>query len=267
MRLLNLILAAISVLLGAYLSSSGLNIDVWITALSVLMITAGGNLINDFFDRELDKINKSSRLFITDRISPDKLLLISAVLFLSGETLLFFVGFDLVYLGLISIGLLIIYTPFLKPHPLIGNIAVSILLSLTLLAGYMAVSGDFKNIIFPMIFVFLINFPREILKDVEDIIGDRENNLRTFPIVFGTEKSRKLVNSLLIVLIISILIAIREYGLSFSVCVLSGVCIPVAIMIYRSRNSPEWFRRCQRILKMTMPLGMIALLVSKIPQW
>ncbi|MCK4528973.1 geranylgeranylglycerol-phosphate geranylgeranyltransferase [candidate division WOR-3 bacterium] len=264
MRLINSLIAGISVLLGAFLSGHSMKLSVYLSILSVILITIGGNLINDYFDRDIDRINKPQRLIPSGRLSDRGALFGSFCFFLIGALILVFIDLTLLWIGLFSITLLILYTPFLKPYPLIGNIAISLLLALTLLVGSISASGNINTIFFPVIFAFFLNLPREILKDGEDLIGDRKAGLRTFPIVFGIEKTCHLTIALLSLLILSILIAIPYYGASFGICAGFGVVVPVIIMIKRRKKSPSWFRQTQQILKISIFNGILALFISGI---
>ena len=264
MRVINALIAGFAVLLGAFLTKHYINLAVWLSSFSVLLITIGGNLINDYFDAGIDKINNPQRPIPSGKMTPGKALKVSIILFILGNVIFAFINLRLLYVGLFASLLLILYTPFLKPLPLIGDIGISLLLALTLLVGAISASGKLNVILFPAIFAFLLNFPREILKDGEDIIGDRKAGLHTFPIVFGIEKTRLLVLVLLIFLVISIVYASFSYGALFALCAGFGVVLPVIIMVKRSKNSPVWFRNTERILKISIIPGMLALMLSGI---
>jgi len=263
-RLTNATIAGVAVLLGAFLSSLNINIAVWLSGFSISLLAIGGNLINDYFDVAIDKINQPHRLIPSGKLTRKQALRYSIICFFIANAIFIFVDLNLLYIGLSISLLLFLYTPYLKPHPLIGNLVVSLLLASTFPIGAIAASGEIKAIIFPVIFAILLNLPREILKDGEDLVGDIRGGLRTFPIVFGIEKTRRIILILLFLLILSLIIASFYYGLLFTLVAGVGMVVPVIIIIIKSRRSPSWFRNSQLILKISMIPGMIALLLSTI---
>ena len=265
MRVLNALTAGGVVILGAFLTPALIGLHVYLAALSVAIITIAGNLMNDYFDVQTDTLNRPDRLIPSGKINKKQALIISILLFVLGNILLTIVDFDLLKIGLAVTITLVIYTPFLKRLPLIGNIAVSLLLSLTLIVGAIASAAflNLKNSILPASLIFLLSLPREVLKDGEDLVGDRIAGLRTFPVVFGIRRTRLLVVSVLWVLILWIIFNSFIYGKLFAVCAGFGIVLPVLIMIRRARSTPIWFSNTQRILKILIIPGIISLILSR----
>jgi 4-hydroxybenzoate polyprenyltransferase len=265
MRIINALLAGGAVILGAFLSQAFIGFYVYLAALSIILITIAGNLINDYFDVTADRINRPDRLIPSGKLTKKQVLSISVSLFIVGNILLAFVSWNLLKLGLAATILLIVYTPFLKKRPLIGNITVALLLAMTPVAGALASSAflNLKNAVLPSLLIFLLSFPREILKDGEDLIGDRKAGMRTFPIVFGIRKTRNLVVFFLWILIVSIFAVSFVYGKLFAACAIPGIVFPISIMIKRSSSSPMWFSSTQRILKILILTGFISLIMSR----
>ena len=266
MRILNALTAGVVVILGGFLTPAYIGIHVYLTALSVAVITIAGNLINDFFDVKTDEVNKPDRLIPSGRLTRKQALIISISLFILGNILLTIVDLNLLKIGFAATFMLIIYTPILKRLPLIGNITVSLLLSLTIIAGALA-SGAFlnlKNAILPSSLIFFLSFPREILKDGEDLVGDRQAGLRTFPVVFGIRRTRILVLFTLWLLILWILFNSFIFGKLFAACAVPGIVLPVIIMIKRSRTTPVWFSNTERILKILILPGVISLILGRL---
>jgi geranylgeranylglycerol-phosphate geranylgeranyltransferase len=266
MRIINALIAGGIVILGGYLTPAYIGIHVYLTALAVVMITIAGNLINDYFDVETDEINRPSRPIPSGRLTKKQALLISISLFILGNVLLTILDLNLLKFGLITTFLLIIYTPVLKKRPLIGNITVSFLLSLTIIVGAVASAAflDLKNSILPASLIFFLSLPREILKDGEDFIGDREASLRTFPVVFGIRRTRNLAVLTLWILILWICFNSIIFGKLFAACAIPGIVLPVLVMIKRTKATPTWFGNTQRILKLLIVPGVISLILSRI---
>lgn len=264
MRIANAIIAWAAVLLGAFLSSQSINIASWLSGFSISLLAIGGYLLNDYFDIDIDKINQPHRLIPSGKLISKHALIISFILLIVANLIFAILNIKLLYIGLVIAILLIIYTPFLKPHPLVGNVVVSLLLATTFPIGALAARGVLKEAIYPAVFAFLINFPREVLKDGEDITGDLRSGIKTFPIAYGLKKTRLLVISLLSLLSISLFASFFYYGLTFALIVSTGMIIPYIIIGMELKLSPKWFRSSQLILKITMIPGLIALLVSTV---
>ena len=264
MRLANALIAGTAVLLGAFLSSNQINLAIWLSAVSISLLAIGGYLLNDYFDFEIDKINQPHRLLPSGRLTRKQALRYSIICFFIANGIFAIIDLNLLYIGSGISLLLFLYTPFLKPRPLMGNIVVSLLLATTFPIGAIAASGQMKMIIFPIIFAILVNLPREILKDGEDLVGDRKAGLKTFPVVFGIEKTRRLVIVILSLLVLLLIVGSFHYGLLFALVVGVGMVIPVIIIIIRSKRSPIWFRNSQLILKISMIPGIIALFMTSI---
>ena len=266
MRVLNALIAGGVVILGGFLTPAFIGIPVYIAALSATIITIAGNLINDYFDVPADKINRPERLIPSGRLGKNQALLISISLFITGNILLAILDWNLLKLGLAATFLLIVYTPFLKRFPLIGNITVALLLSLTIIVGALATGAslNLKNAILPALLIFFLSFPREILKDGEDLIGDRETGLRTFPVVFGIKRTRYLAVFTLWILILSILASSMVFGKLFAACAIPGIVFPVLIIITKANANPIWFSNTQKILKLLIVPGVISLILSRI---
>jgi 4-hydroxybenzoate polyprenyltransferase len=192
--------------------------------LSFVLIAAGGNIINDYFDLRADRINKPHRVIIGKhvkrRVAMVSHLVFNAIGILIGGYLAWRVGmWNLLIVHLFASGSLWFYSVILKREFLIGNIVIALLAALVPLAvGLFEIPltisayGEEVSAIFleldpevdPMIFfkilyyfilgfagyAFLLTLIREIQKDMADIEGDRAVGCRTIPIVLGIKKAK-----------------------------------------------------------------------------
>ena len=94
---------------------------------------------------------------------------------------------------------LVLYTRIFKRIPLIGNMAVAAVLGIVFLFSEAAFTGTVDTMWTPAWLAFGLTFIRELIKDMEDIEGDKLHGARTFPSVFGVEKSLYLVYFLTII--------------------------------------------------------------------
>lgn len=217
-RWINLLIIALTMFgLGWYFDlvnglgeSFTLRIEFFILVLSIIFIAAAGNVINDYYDVEIDKINKEEKRVVDKHISGKVALTYFAIfnfLGLIGGFSLWYLLNESVFLLLNSfaISALWMYSYRVKKMPLLGNLLVSVLIGIVPI-----ITGVYFNIFygskiggafpfeveigpdFPMylslgfgLLAFLLNLAREIGKDIEDIEGDKKGAIRSLPIVYG----------------------------------------------------------------------------------
>jgi len=186
MRPGNAVAAGVLTFIGAFvaggLSSPG---AVAVAVLATTLATGGGNAINDYFDREIDAINRPGRPIPRGAVSPRGALWFSAALFAAavGSTLL--LPPLAIAIAVVNLLALVAYTEFFKGLPGVGNALVAYLTGSTFLYGGAAVGGDLATVSVLFVLAATATMAREIVKDVEDIDGDREEGLRTLPIAAG----------------------------------------------------------------------------------
>lgn len=266
-RLQNNFIAAISVLVGAAISG---DIESWgkvlFACLSAFFISAGGNSINDFFDLEIDRINKPYRPLPQGEISPLSALRFSISLFLLGVILSFWVKPLSILVALVACGLLIIYSSLLKKRFLWGNLTVSLVSALAFVYGGIA-TRDFRLSLIPAAFALLFHLGREVLKDVEDLKGDTSSGASTLPIRRGVNYSLvfcTLVFSLLIVLTVFPYI-FHIFSFLYLLLVILGVDLVIAYVIWSMWHNPTSsnLHRLSNILKADMVLGLVAIYLGR----
>lgn len=201
--------------------------------LSLVFIVAGGYVINDIFDVDIDKINKPERQLVTTvfsekeaRIFYNVLTLIGLLAALASSIIIaktkFFTLFAIL---LLLVGVLYSYSSTYKKKLVVGNLIVSLLVAFSVflpwlfemiyLSNNVLVLSLSKNIMMEILpyvmiytaFAFLTNFIREILKDAEDLKGDSVTHCRTIPIVYGTKK----MNVILLVLAILVYVLLLYF--------------------------------------------------------
>jgi len=179
----NAIMAVIAVLLIAIISGI-FTFKILLACIVVFIITGAGNSINDYFDYKIDAINKPERPIPSGRISLNKAGFYSLALLLIGTILAFILGLLPGLIALSTALLMVYYAYNLKKKVLIGNIVISFLTGLTFVFGGVIVGEILTSIILGF-FPFLTTLAREIVKDMEDVEGDRMEGATTLPIMRG----------------------------------------------------------------------------------
>lgn len=242
--------------------------------LATILIAAAGYIINDYFDVKLDYLNKPKQMVIGKSIKRRYAIVLHSLFNLIGLALAAFVAVKinhpmLILFQLVSAALLWFYSVTFKKQVLVGNLIIAALTALVpFTAGYYEVAIMFdsieqfahhdaiignnlgsllfsiKYLLYWIIgysaFAFLLTVIREIVKDMEDIEGDKAFDCRTFPIVFGIPKAKKL---------------------AISLSVFTLLCI--AVLEFMQWISNDWISLAYFLLFITLPMFFICYLLAK----
>lgn len=193
----NAILALISILLMAIITGV-FTFPVLVACIVVFLATAYGNVVNDYFDHKIDAINKPERPIPSGRISLKNAGYYALALALLGNILAFLLlGLLPELIVLISTLLMFYYAHTLKKKLLIGNFLISFLTGLSFIFGGIVVGATIPSIYLGF-YAFLTSMMREIVKDMEDVKGDRLEGAHTLPIAYGMKTSSFLAASFMI---------------------------------------------------------------------
>ena len=156
----------------------------WLVFAAAAFATAAGNTINDIYDVDIDRVNKPRRPLAAGALGVNAAIGLYAFFFAAAVFLMLFLpGGAAVWIG-VWIVLLHIYSWRLKRMYLAGNVLVSAVAGSGFLLGA-HVGGDVTAGAVPAVFTFFFVMGREIVKDTDDIEGDRVCGAKTFPIVSG----------------------------------------------------------------------------------
>lgn len=264
----------------------------WILTLlivSVIGIAAGGYVINDYFDVKIDRINRPDNLVVTRIISRDAAMNLfyglTAVGVIAGTVVAWWAhSWTLLFTYVVIPGLLWFYSASYKRMFLIGNLVVAFASAIVPLLVAIA-NADYLHHLYQnalayspivgelyvwtggfAIFAFLLTWVREIVKDIEDIEGDREMECRTLPIVWGDKVAKIIATILLVViaiLIVYMLFAVLPFSHEWKSLptryVVFGLIVPIlcSIVLLWAANNRTEYHRVQTIIKFAMFMGML----------
>lgn len=190
-RPVNAVAAAVLTGIGAFVGG-GLGahpLDAGVAMAATAFATGAGNAINDYFDRNVDRINAPERPIPSGIVTPREALAFSTVLFLGATVVVLSLPIVAIGIALMNLLALLAYTELFKGLPGVGNALVAYLGGSTFLFGGAAVGEIGVPVVVLFALAALATFARELVKDVEDVAGDREEGLRTLPIVAGERVS------------------------------------------------------------------------------
>ena len=254
--------------------------------LSTILIAAGGYVINDIFDQDTDSENKPSKTIIGKAISESMGYNIYVALTVVGVGIGFYLSnvimkpsFATIFILIAS--LLYIYATSLKQMLLVGNVIVAFLLSFSVIiigifdlypATYEGNQKEmgvlFSILIDYAVFAFIINFIREITKDLEDVNGDYNQGMNTLPIIFGVERTAKVVFGLSFIPLVILLYYTNAYFASnnlyvatiYSLLTLLGPLLYFTIKSWTAATKKE-FHHLSLVLKIVLLFGILSISV------
>jgi len=261
-RPLNLIIAFISVFIGGFITGTVHPLfRLLMACTSATLIAAGANTINDVFDLAIDQINKPSRPLPSGLVHVQHARLWAILLFLSGVMVSLFLNLPGFIIALLSAVSLYAYSWKLKRTILWGNFTVAFFTGLAFVYGGIAVFR-YREAIIVGVFSFFYHLAREIIKDTEDMAGDRKDGVVTFPIRYGAVAGLQLSTVIMVVLIGLTLIPyfLRIFTVHYLWIVLVGVdCFLMYVMISMWRNrDPKNLRKLAFQMKLNMFVGLLA---------
>ena len=245
------------------ISSILFDFQLFLLILSSSIAIASGYIINNFYDYEKDLINKPLKSKIDKVIRKrTKLSLYITLNFLCIYTSSL-VSWRAVLFFSIYIFVIWLYSHKLKRTLFIGNV-VSSLLSVIPFFIILIYYKNFELIIFLYaIFLFLIVYMREIIKDLENIKGDFTLDYRTIPVVYGEKSSKYLLSivSLLTLAIIYILLSGFDTGMMFYYYYFSIAVLLFFIIVLWKYDSKKYYNFLHNLLKFLIVLGVLSIVL------
>lgn len=263
--------------------------------LSIALIAAGGYVINDINDIESDRINKTDESLLMDYLSEKKALILYGFLTISGIAIGFYIAtsyhlYQLAFFHLLSSALLWMYATYFKSSVLIGNLIISLLSAFVPLCYfcfeaycYIFIYGNIFQEMFhsyfyegPLlelwwytltlaIFAFSFTLIREIVKDLEDLEGDKFLKGKTLPLAIGSSNTLWIVRFLIIsVLLLLIYIYYQELQFSpfnlgaFQLYFYGTLILPTLILLFESFKKEVNYHKSSSLLKTIMLFGILS---------
>ena len=262
----NMILTAIAVIAGSFIAAGpeimDFQIEVAICCVCSMMLVGGGNALNDYNDRETDKENHPERPIPSGSISADTASIYAQALLGSGLLILLFALENKMpfVIALIGILLLTAYENGLKAAGISGNITVGLMSGAVFLFAGMAVN-DPEPTLWMFGLAVLATITREIIKDIQDLEGDRDR--RTLPASIGIENSMRVAILFLLIAIGLSYTAMDQFDGMASNAYLGGITLANGTMLFGIYNAKqEDYFGGQKNIKQGMGMAMLAFIVA-----
>ena len=263
----NAIMSAIVIILVAIIDRS-FNMLIILAMLAVFFETAAGNVINDYFDYNIDLVNKPERPIPSGRISLKNGRNYAYLLFALGTVCGFMISFITnnwipFMIVLLADVVLYLYAYKLKSTPLLGNLAVGFM------TGFGFVFGGFTlnnpNIIITSIylgfFAFVMTTARELVKDIEDVEGDKLEGARTLPILYG-ERTTAILAAILIIIdcaLCPLLYHINIFGIYYlAIIAIAAILFLYSAVLILKNQERATAKKVSKYLKIGMLIAFVS---------
>ena len=229
---------------------------------ATVLATATGNAINDYFDRDVDAINRPDRPIPRGAVSPRGALGASVALFALAVALALLLPPLAIAIAVVNLLALVSYTEVFKGTPGAGNALVAYLGGSTFLFGGAAVGGDLGAAAVLFALAALATFTREVVKDVEDAEGDAAEGLLTLPLAIGDRRALLVAAGLLVVAVLASPLP-YVWGI-FGLPYLALLLPADLLMLYAAHESFDDSAAGQRHVKYGMFLAAAAFVVGRL---
>jgi 4-hydroxybenzoate polyprenyltransferase len=263
-----------------------------ILSFSSVLIAAAGYIINDYFDLNIDTINKPDKLVVDRGISRRWAMFFHFIFSIAGILMGFYIGLEngnwLIGFANTGVAILLwIYSTSFKKRAVLGNTLIAFLTSWTIMVVYffvvfkepieeqstlytLAVQKLFRIGLLYTAFAFLVTFIREVIKDMEDIEGDRRYGCKTMPIIWGVSVT-KFIISIFIVLLLALMFLAFIYILQYKMFIpaayhLIFILIPTAytFQLLQKANTSVDFGKISRWIKIVILFGILSMIFFRI---
>ena len=252
--------------------------------ISTICIAAGGYVINNIMDQDTDEIAKPQNRVVGVSISETVAYNWYIGLTIIGVGIGFYLS-NVIYkptfasLFILVATLLYVYATNLKQIPVLGNIIVAFLLSVSIVIialfdvfpatdseNKIRMGEVFGILIDYAIFAFIINLIREIIKDLEDLDGDYQTGINTLPIAIGINKTKIIVSILTVIAVVILAYYVKTYLFELDYVVYYALALIIGPLLYfgvrlQTAKEKKEFHHLSLVLKLILFFGIISIAV------
>jgi 4-hydroxybenzoate polyprenyltransferase len=257
-----------AVILGIWLTQSGIStFTAFFLMTAAMAATAYGNVINDILDIKSDLISHPERPLANGSMSVRTAAVFAAALVIASLLSALWASTFHLKAAFLPLILLTLYSIYFKRTRLMGNFIVALLVAYALLFGSLPLPQT-KILFLPAMLAFLLNFCREIAKDIQDTEGDRNAGITTSAALPDTALKAILLSTAAAYASIAFLpsLLLKHFGIVYTIVCLLAV-IPLHVLWITEVLKADLKNRAKRIamiLKLEMIAGLLAMALDKI---
>lgn len=237
--------------------------ELHLVTFSSAFIIAAGYIINGFYDFEKDLVNRPKQAIFDQMVSKWFRLNCFFLFNFIGMLLAYFVNYKILIFNAIFAGVIWFYSHKLKKYPLIGNLSAAFLAIVPFFT--ICIYYDFVNylILNYVVFIFVIEWTREVIKDLMGIKGDVIYGYRTLPVVAGVKKTKVALYFLMLSTIFPILILYYFLGVHRLLLyfVSSYILVLFSAVFLARANTVDEFQRINRMYKVIILMGIASIVL------
>lgn len=243
------------------LQSILLDFHLHILIFATVCVVASGYIINNFYDVNLDKINRPIKTGIDNYVKQSTKLKIYFFLNFLGFILALNVSVRAALFFAIFIFSIWLYSHKLKRYPFTGLFTATVLTVLPFFVVFIHFKNFSKIIFVHAIFLFLVIMVRELIKDLQGIKGAIANNYKTFPVVYGEKNTKRLSYFLLISTILPVVVLFNYAELSYMRYYFYFALLVLVFVGFKLRksNQVKQYIFLHNVLKVLLLLGVLCL--------
>lgn len=233
----------------------------FLLVLCTAMTIASGYIINNFYDSQKDLINRPNKSMLDRLVSQRTKLHVYFTLNLIACILAAIISWRAVLFFSVYIFLIWFYSHKIKRYPFIGNLMAAFLAILPFFAILLYYKNFYHVIYIHASFLLLILLVREMVKDLENLIGDLANGYNTVPVRYGEINSKRIITFLVALTILPVYQLTDVYDVGYMdlylYCALFTLTVFVVIL-WRS-DSKAQFNLLHNILKLLIVAGVFSI--------
>jgi geranylgeranylglycerol-phosphate geranylgeranyltransferase len=232
----------------AFSGAASKTIQIVLGILSVTFLVIGFNSFNAIYDKNIDRINKPNRPLPSGKLSNTQVFWLTIVFFAVSIILAISINYTFLFIDLIGIVLAVIYShpvTYLKKYPLINTMIGNLTFAVIYPMEGWSLNTSFPVPIYIILLLFFVGFGTAVLKDFEDVEGDKKHGIKTFPVIFDHAKAAKVVSLIFIISFFMLLgLIIRgELGLIYFIVALPIILAAINAYLLSKNNQKNSSRR------------------------
>ncbi|MEW7277734.1 geranylgeranylglycerol-phosphate geranylgeranyltransferase [Aquimarina sp. 2201CG1-2-11] len=241
--------------------------NLFVIVLASTGVIAAGYIINNFYDKEKDLINRPQKTMLDRLVSQRTKLTGYFILNFLSVVCASYVSFRAVMFFSLYIFAIWFYSHKLKKFPVVGNVMAA-LLAITPFFAIFIYYKNFDEVIFVhATFLFLILIIREIVKDLGNLRGDLAHNYKTIPIFYGEKTSKQIISTLILISGIPIYLLLTRYQIGFMylyflLCILFLIIFLFALWISKKKTHYVWLHNILKLIIVTGAFSIILIDVN-----